>query len=115
MERRIFTTDIYVIATYYQSDELVWQAHAVLAMLTTNLVFQIGLVLTFYQKKSWGAKLKEALITLLFIRPAVDAYRVSTNHEDSETATDSLIEMIINKCCELGCESIPGCVLQVSH
>ena len=34
-------TDIYVIATYYQSDELVGQAHALLAMLATNLIFQI--------------------------------------------------------------------------
>jgi len=31
-------TDIYVVTTYYQSDELVSQAHAMLAMILTNLV-----------------------------------------------------------------------------
>ena len=66
-----------------------------------------------YQKKSWSVKLEEALITIFFLRPAVDAYRVSTNHEDSETTTDSLSELIYNKGIELATESIPGCVLQL--
>jgi len=37
-----------------------------------------------YQKKSWVSRLKEVMICLLFLRPAVDAYRVSTNHKDEE-------------------------------
>jgi len=106
-------TDIYVITTYYQSDELIGQAHALLAMLITNIVLQLLLILAFYQKKSFAGKLKEAVITLFFLRPAVDAYRISTNHEDSEATTDSLTEMMVNKACELATESIPGCVLQL--
>jgi len=66
-----------------------------------------------YKKKSWSVIGKEALITMAFLRPAVDAYRVSTNHEDEEANFDQLSEMIVNKCCELACESIPGCVLQL--
>ena len=53
------------------------------------------------------------MICLLFLRPAVDAFRVSTNREDEETTADSLSEIIINKAAELATESIPGCVLQV--
>ena len=106
-------TDIYVISTYYQSDELVGQAHALLAMISTNMMIQIISVLGIYQKKSWGEKLKEVMICLLFLRTAVDAFRVSTNHEDEEATIDSLSEMIINKCTELATESIPGCVLQL--
>ena len=107
-------TDIYVISTYYyQSKALVGQAHALLAMITLNMIFQILTVLAQYQKKSWGAKLKEVLISLLFLRPAVDAYRVSTNHEDNDSAIDSLSEMLVNKGVELATESIPGCVLQL--
>ena len=106
-------TDIYVISTYYQSDELVGQAHALLAMLTTNFVFQILIVLAIYEKKNWGVKLKEVIVCLLFLRPALDAYRVSTNHEDSEATVDSLSEMIVNKGIELATESIPGCVVQL--
>ena len=106
-------TDIYVITKYYQSDALIGQARALLAMITTNLVVQILVVLGQYQKKSLAVKLREVLICLLFFRPAMDAYRVSTNHEDKGGTVDSLIEMMVNKAIELGAESIPGCVLQL--
>jgi len=106
-------TDIYVITSYYESDELVGQAHALLAMLAANLVVQIFTVLGQYQKKSLAVKLKKVLISLFFLRPAVDAYRVSTNHEDEGAMFDSLSEMILNKGVELATESIPGCVLQL--
>ena len=105
--------DIYVIATYYQSDALIGQARALLAMITTNLVMQIMCVLGQYKKKSLVVKLREVLIVLFFLRPAVDAYRVSTNHEDDEATVDSLNEMMFNKGIELATESIPGCVLQL--
>ena len=58
-------------------------------------------------------KVKEALISLFFLRPAVDAYRVSTIHEDDGTTIDPLSEMMLNKGTELATESIPGCVLQL--
>jgi len=106
-------TDIFVITTYYQSDALVGQARALLSMITTNIVVQIITVLAQYQKKSLAVKLKEVLISLFFLRPAVDAYRVSTNHEDNEAAYDSLTDMIMNKGIELATESIPGCMLQL--
>ena len=69
-------TDIYVISKYYQSDDLVGEANALLAMITTNLVAQIVLVLSQYRRKKWTAKVKEVVICLLFLRPAVDAYRI---------------------------------------
>jgi len=50
---------------------------------------------------------------MTFLRPAVDAYRVSTNHDDKEVSVDQLSEMVVNKGIELSCESIPGCVLQL--
>jgi len=58
-----------------------------------------------------ASKLKEVLITLSFLCPAVDAYRVSTNHEDEDATVDSLNEMVANKGIELATENIPGCVL----
>ena len=106
-------TDIYVISTYYEEEELVGQANALLAMLLGNIFVQLITVYSQYRRKSWLVIGKEALITVSFLRPAVDAYRVSTNHEDEEASIDQLAEMIINKCIELGCESIPGCVLQL--
>jgi len=106
-------TDMYVIATYYESDALVGQAHALLAMLAANMVVQILFVLGQYKKKSLAVKLQEMLITLFFLRPAVDAYRVSTNYEDFEETIDTLSAMIMNKGTELSFESIPGCILQL--
>jgi len=94
-------TDIYTISTYYQSEELTWQANAMLAMVSINMFAQILNVLAVYQKHPWQTKVKEILICLTFLRPAVDAYRVSTNHEDKLANVDPLQEMIINKCVEV--------------
>ena len=106
-------TDLYVISTYYQSDELISQANALVAMISMNLFFQLLVILVNYGKKSWKDKLKEAAISLFFLRFIVDAYQVSTNQEDEDTTFDSLTEMLINKAIELATESIPGCVLQL--
>ena len=106
-------TDIIVIMNYYKDKELVAQANALLIMVSMSMFCQLAIVMGNYARKSWGVKLRELLITLLFLRPAVDAYRISTNYEDSETKDEPLTEMIFNKCSELAFESIPGCVLQL--
>ena len=90
-------TDIYIILKYYNTEGLRAQANAMLAMISMNIGIQIIVVLVQYKKKSWKVKLKEVLICLFFLRPAVDAYRVSTNYKDSETAFDPLVEMVFNK------------------
>jgi len=105
------TTDLYTLYTYWNSG-LKGQAMVLLAMIVTNLCFQILLILAQYKSKSWKRKLYEIVITLTFLRPAVDAYRVSTNHEDDELLVDQLTELCFNKSIEMGTESIPGCVLQ---
>ena len=91
------STDLYVISKYYNTDGLNGQANAMLAMVSTNTAIQIMLVLAQYRKKSWHVKMKEALICMFFLRPAVDAYRVSTNYKDNESTIDPLAEMIFNK------------------
>ena len=75
-------TDVYVISTYYGSDKLVGRANALLAMICTNMLIQLGI--TWYQtkKKSLTERVNEVFITLFFLRPAVDEYRVSTNYEN---------------------------------
>ena len=90
-------TDIYVIVTYYTTEGLRGQANAMLAMIATNMGLQIFCMMVQYKKKSWGVKAKEALICLFFLRPAVDAYRVSTNLEDDELFGNPMQEMLVNK------------------
>ena len=89
-------TDIYVVGTYY-SEGLNTQANTMLGMIIANLIIQLLIVLGQNQKKRWTVKLKEALITLLFLRPIVDAYRISTSHDDNEATIDPLAEMLTNK------------------
>jgi len=86
-------TDIYTISTYYESDELVGQANALLAMMSANLLLQLIMVIGQYKRKTWDVKLREELICLFFLKPVVDAYRVSTNHEDEEAPIDPLSEV----------------------
>ena len=90
-------TDIYIILKYYNIEGLRGQANAMLTMIVTNMGIQIVFVLAQYKKKSWKVKVKEVLICLFFLRPAVDAFRVSTNHKDNESTVDPLAEMIMNK------------------
>ena len=90
-------TDIFVISKYYNTEGLRGQANAMIVMVATNMLCQIGLVLALYKKKSCNEKVKEVLICLFFLRPAVDTYRVSTNHKDSEAAVHPLTEMLANK------------------
>ena len=90
-------SDLYVISKYYNTEGLNGKANAMLAMISMNMFCQIGIALAQYRKKSWGVKVKEVLVCLFFLRPAVDAFRVSTNHKDSEAAVDPLLEMIANK------------------
>ena len=90
-------TDIFVISNYYNTEGLHGQANAMLAMIATNMGVQIVILLAQYRKKSWHVKVKEVLTCLLFLRPIVDAYRVSRNYEDTEATVDPLVEMLINK------------------
>ena len=90
-------TDIFVIVSYYKTEGLRGQANAMLTMIATNMGIQIIVVLSQYKKKSWKVKANEIMISLFFLRTAVDASRVSTNYEDNESTVDPLVEMIFNK------------------
>jgi len=104
-------TDVYTILVY-KAAGLTGRATALALMMGLNMLLQLGLVWFQYRKKSWKKKLYECAICLVFLRPAVDAYRVATNHVDKDLMCDPLGEMVCNKGAELFSESIPGCVLQ---
>ena len=105
------TTDLYTLYTYWHSG-FKGQAMVLLVMILANLGVQTLMILAQYRGKGWKRKLWEIVITLTFLRPAVDAYRVSTNHEDDDAMVSQLTELCCNKTAEMGTESIPGCVLQ---
>ena len=92
-------TDIFTVRSYY-ANGLGGRANALLIMISLNALLQtLSSILVQYKKKNWDVKVKEAMINIFFLRPAVDAYRVSTNHEDNDLLTDPLTEV---RCCSLG-------------
>ena len=104
-------SDIYMIRLYF-SQGLNVNAFSMLAMISTNALVQLLTMLAQYKKKSWATKLKEGLITVLFLRPFVDCYRVHVGHVDEEDTFSALSMMYFNKGIEVATEGIPGCVLQ---
>ena len=86
-------TDIYVISTYYGKEELVGQANVFLAMISLNMFVQMVILKANYQKSGWKVMLGELLITLMFLRPAVDAYRVVTSKKGDLAVIDPLQEV----------------------
>ena len=87
-------TDIFMITTYYSSG-LRGRATALVTMVGLSMIYQLVIAWSQYQKHSRLVKLKEILITLFFLRPAVDAYRVSTNHVDDKCYMDPLTEVSV--------------------
>ena len=104
-------TDVYTIYLY-KVNGLPSYANRMVVMISINTLIQLVGVLAQNKKKGWKTLLKEGLMTLLFLRPFVDAWRVHNKHDDSETTVNPLTEMLWNKGIELATESIPGCVLQ---
>jgi len=82
-------------------------------MVVANVIIQLFFQSAYYKKKSSAIKLKEALITLFFLRPAVDAFRLATNQVDKDSQLNPITTMATNKCVELATEAIPSCVLQI--
>ena len=76
-------TDIYTTYNYFKTG-LKGQARVLLAMLIANTSIQLLFVLHQTSKKGWRVKVKEALITIFFLRHGVDAYRVATAHQDED-------------------------------
>ena len=78
-----------------------------------SLFCQIILVLAQNSKKSRSEILRELFFVVTFLKPALDAYRVATGHEDKQLSVSPLAEMSASKGVELATESIPGNVLQI--
>ena len=109
-------TDLYVLSTYYQSDALIGQANALLAMMIVNIFVQLVSVVAQYgTSNSWTVVVREVIFCLLFLRPVVDAYRVGQDQEEADETTifSPMVYMILNKSIELATEGIPGAVLQL--
>jgi len=77
-------------------------------MIGLSIVAQLILAYVQNRKKSKWVILRELLIVLSGLKPAVDAYRVATGYEDELSALEPLMDMSLGKGAELACESVPG-------
>jgi len=103
-------TDLYMIYLY-KMNGLHGNSNAMIAMITINVALQIILV-NGIKKMNVKKRLIENLITILLLRPFVDAWRVHTKNDDGGKDVDAMQFMLLTKAIELATESIPGCVLQ---
>ncbi|GMI25215.1 hypothetical protein TeGR_g3083 [Tetraparma gracilis] len=108
-------TDINVIRVYFEEGQKGYgwmMLGMVLASLFIQLVIVVGQNGT---RGGWGELLRELLIVVSGLKPGVDAMRVVSNAEmDEHHLMDAKMELVCTKGSEMFCESIPGCILQVT-
>ena len=104
-------TDIWVIISYLNNGDTE-QAYSLMAMIGTSLSVQLLITYAQNRKKNKWVILREFAFVVTFLKPAVDAYRVATGHEDEDATYSPLVEMAMGKGTELAFESIPGGLLQ---
>jgi len=104
-------TDTGVINTYRASGNTAG-AYSLMAMIGSNMAVQLLITYMQNKKKSKWVILREFAFVVTFLKPAVDAYRVATGHEDEDAVMSPLQEMGFGKGTELAFESIPGGLLQ---
>ncbi|GMI22120.1 hypothetical protein TeGR_g11755 [Tetraparma gracilis] len=107
-------TDINMIRVYFGEEGQEGYGWMMLGMVLASMGLQLLMVLVQNGKMGWGKLLREVLITVSGLKPGVDAMRVVSNAEMHEHhVVDAKVELVATKMCEMFCESIPGCILQV--
>ncbi|GMI52766.1 hypothetical protein TeGR_g10861 [Tetraparma gracilis] len=91
-------------------------AWALLAMVGVNTLCQLGITIiqtSGLKKDKRKTMALEFLAVVAFLKPGIDAYRVSSGAEQQPGAPMSpMFEMTLSRCSELVFEALPGMVLQ---
>ena len=104
-------TDVGVIFSYFRNGDTA-QAYSLMGMIGANVCVQLLITYGQNHKKSKWVLLRELLYVVTLLKPAVDAFRVATGHEDEHAVMSPLVELSLGKGTELAFESIPGGLLQ---
>ena len=106
-------TDIYAINMFWRTGRSSY-AIANLAMVLCAMLMQVLLMFIQYRRRGPLVILRESLIVLSNMKPAVDAYRIcSGKRGHAEDLFEPLAEMAYSKCIDMFGENIPGGVLQL--
>jgi len=82
-------SDLLVIKSYNDEGDISG-ARTLLAMISTNMIFQLFVVYAQNIKKSRRVLIRELMIVICCIKPAVDAYRVATGYEGERAKRASI-------------------------
>jgi hypothetical protein len=106
-------SDLYMIYTYATTN----QRGAALSLATMVGLCLLGQVWVCWMQTRKGPRrvmLKEMLVVVSGLAPGIHAMRVANGAEQSEFATiNPEMELIVARCFEMACESVPGSLLQV--
>ena len=97
-------TDIYMIYQYLTSEEKTQAIFGYInaGMVAASVLVQLGVVYAQNHKKGTKKLASEILTVLLFIKPAVDAFRVASGVETEEgSALDPMVELVTSKGVEM--------------
>jgi hypothetical protein len=79
-------TDVLMIVEYLNTEGQEGYGHALIAMVSLSMFFQLVVVYVQQRKGSLSGLTTSVLFTLLALKPGVDAYRVANGEEQSEHA-----------------------------
>jgi hypothetical protein len=104
-------TDIFMIGVYISQGRFGF-AYFVLGMIVLSMLMQLALV--YLQHKTKPTDLaKEMALTLCFLKPATDAWKISSGKEqEPDQIIDPFMEFTVGKGIELFTEALPATVLQ---
>jgi len=108
-------TDVWIAATYYSEGKHNFFL-ATTVMLGASIGLQLFVILILQNSQmNLGRKLYEAVFVIFGMKPALDAYRVSSGKKKAAgSAVGTLEELSIMKGIEMFAESIPGVIIQLT-
>ena len=106
-------TDIYMIQFYFSVGEY-WFAYAIIGTVAFNMFCQLLIVYGQNRRMGFTRLATDMFTTLIFLKPAVDAYRVGQDEDkDPNLLVDAEVESIYSRLTEVVGESLPALVLQL--
>ena len=107
-------TDVMVAVEFFNQKHLVF-GFLIVGMVGLCLFLQFALAILQNYRLGFRRTLVECLVILVGLRPALDAYRVSSAKTREEGQVfEPLLELMITRAIEMFAESIPGFVVQLA-
>jgi hypothetical protein len=92
----------------------IWFAGGIIGCFLSNIFCQIFLVIVVHRRQGWKVLLRDMLVVIILLKPALDAYRVASGNTTAAGAlVEPLKELVIGKAFMSVSHSIPGATIQL--